>query len=98
MTDGISTSQLKIVGQQERVGDHWWFYVRDGKSTRLIQITRGALLRLRGRESDMDKLNCPEPELIPLLEHALLPIVAHKLAAGHYTDTGLLIDEGDLIR
>jgi hypothetical protein len=94
------SNDLQIVGRPrtaDPVGGGVKFIVCDqGGRRTLVTITRDALFALPHRD-DPNVLNTNAPlELLPLQAEEILPIVARKLAAGEKSDTGVLIDLGDL--
>jgi hypothetical protein len=98
-SDHGGSNQLQIVGQPrtDAASDGGvTFLVRDQPGRRtLVTITNGALFALHGGDEHI--LNTQNPvELVHLQAEAILAIVARKLAAGESSDTGLLIDEGDV--
>jgi hypothetical protein len=94
------SSQLQIVGQPRTDaasdgGVTFWVRNQGGRRI-LVTITRSALFALPHRD-DMRILNTLDPlELVHLQAEAILAIVARKLAAGENSDTGIMIDEGDV--
>jgi hypothetical protein len=95
-SDHGGSNQLQIVGQPYiAIAGSVMFHVRDQRRTLLVTITNGALFALHGGDEHI--LNTHNPlELVHLQAEAILSIVARKLAAGENSDTGIMIDEGDV--